>query len=106
MKEIDLGDLEAVREWAQRRVDYRERQKRMKPLFNAVQANSRALTSDVFPSLMAGPAAEVRRSVLALEKSLAEWPQKSDEAEAKRQANLARVRRRTAALQAWLDAVS
>jgi hypothetical protein len=106
MSELDAEALEGVRAWAQRRVDWVDRQRRMAPLYEAMDESNRILMTKITPDLMAGPRADSRRALLTLEKSVAAFPQRMMEQERKYEANLARVRRRTEALRAWLEALA
>jgi len=78
----------------------------MAPLYEAFQESTRLLTTSITPELMAGPTANSRRALMNLEKSVAAFPERMKEQERTYESNLARVRRRTAALRAWLEVLA
>ena len=106
MNVLNESDLEAVRAWAQRRIDKRERWLRMAPLREAVGGGAKLLITSVVPNIMADPTVQTRRSVIALEKSDTEGAQRMRETEERLEAQLARAKRRTAALRGWLEALA
>ncbi len=65
-----------------------------------------ATITQVTPAFMADPQADVRKSVLALEKSQAEFPERLAKMEADNGQKLSRIRSRTAMLRSWLEVLS
>ena len=106
MNELDADALREVRDWAQKRLDAHERRMQLQPVLDAFMHGMRDLTAKVVPDTMAGPRDRVRKSVLALEWSLEEYPERAREAEAKVHRVLEAARRRTESLERWLKELS
>ena len=105
MSQINFDDLEVVRAWAQKRIERADTRSRMSPMNEVVRGMMESTISRT-NELMAGPYARSRISFTNLEKSVAEFPLKMQEVEREAQATLNSMRRRTAALQLWLQELS
>lgn len=77
----------------------------MAPLLEAMGKDLRKLTTQVVPELLSKPEAQIRESTLALEDSLERWPAKVQEARELMDALLTSSKRRSAALDALLEAL-
>ena len=106
MTELDREGLASARAWAAEWLARRERRQATKPLVEAMGKTIAEMQTKTFPSIMAGPQAQVRGSVAAMETSIAAFPATLAESDEKRRSELARTRARTAALRAWLEALS
>lgn len=106
MSELDIESLSTVRDWAQKRVDWQDRSKRTTPLIEAMGRTIQSTMSDLIPDAMADSVAQVRKSGLALEQGLEEFPEKLRKAEQEFQSAMQCARLRTAALRRWLEEIS
>lgn len=106
MTEIDFEALAQVNAWAAKRLEWQDRRGRLAPVFEAMAARIRNLTTTIVPDMLAGPTANSRKSIVTLEASIAAFPAKLSEIEQEFELVMASARRRTAALRLWLGELS
>jgi hypothetical protein len=110
MNGIDNENLRKLRDSARQQLEALQerydRKQRMKPIMEAMQKQVRSVMTEVTPNLLAGPEAQIRKSTLSFESSLAKFDTKQAEAEAGLESMIASLRLRTAALEKWLEALS
>ncbi|HZH97901.1 MAG TPA: hypothetical protein VEX38_02935 [Fimbriimonadaceae bacterium] len=102
--ELDRESLWRVRDEVERRLGAHARRREFKPMFDSMSAGLLSLQAST-AELMAPFEAQVRRSVLAVERSVADFPNEQAALVARQQVILNAVRARTGALQEWLESL-
>ncbi len=100
MNDLDAEALAQVCDLVRKKLRRRELWVRDAPLRGAISQN---MTSAKESDLLKETELDSRRSLESFERSVAEFSTRLTEADAERAVRLAKVRRRTAALRAWLE---
>lgn len=106
MSELHLQSLEAIRDDLSGKLHAYERRQRFMKVADAMMSGMQQVSQVSMEEVMAGPDQQVRESTLALEKSLEDLPEKMAVAEERWEALLASTRRRTRALESWLESLT
>lgn len=102
---IDTTSLEQVRAWADRVIDLDEYHRQIAPLMKEFFEPMHSAMISI-PDAFTESAARTYESLVSLEQSVSEFPERKQEVERDLEAALASARRRTAALRQWLEALS
>lgn len=106
MSTLDFEALLQFNVELKKQIDILDRRKRNLPLFEAMKTQMKQLQEGILPNLLAGPNRAVEEATLNLEKSTSSSNDLEREVREHFERSLAASRRRTAALRAWLEAVS
>jgi len=106
MIELDRAALQRIRERAERVLYRDEVRQRNRPLREAFEKQIEVMQTSFIPDLLAEPEARVRRSVLSLEESFRDYPEKQKAIEDEWLRLLGNSRARTVALRRWLESLS
>jgi hypothetical protein len=105
MNEVNQGDLLAVKQIYEKRLEFLERSLRLAPLHEAMKKSIELTVTKRIPELLAGPQEMRLQAILSLEASNANFEEKQHQAETRMKNFKDCDQQKTAALREWLEAL-